>query len=157
QWRRARKRRHVQPEPRGPGVVQRLARLLGRRRLRGTDRGRERFELAADDRRLLEQRLLLQLVAPAPAIEEAVARPPEALPQLLALGARERAGLLPVGLEALHGRGGRLPVGRIGEGFGLLAQLDLRLRSRATLGVEAREALLATGEEAVARRAELLP
>src|SRR6185503_7857332 len=107
--------------------------------------------------RLLERRLARDLVAPPAAVEEPVARAAEALPQDLRLRARQRPDALPLRLEALHGRRRALPVGRVGQRLGLLAERGLLPRVLAALGIGLLPVLLPAREEAVARLAELLP
>jgi hypothetical protein len=59
--------------------------------LSSRERGGERVQPIAEPAPLLEQPLRLELVAPAAAIEEAIAGRAEALPEGLALRARQRA------------------------------------------------------------------
>src|SRR5207244_13591042 len=113
-----------------------LAGRLGSGAVLARERDGERIQLIADRPGLLEERLLCQLVAPAPALEEPIARFPEPLPQWVVLRARKRAALLPLDLQALHDRRGRIPVGRVGEGFGLLAERRLRCRGGTSLAVQ---------------------
>ena len=91
------------------------------------------------------------------ALEELVARGAEPLPQLVALLARQVAGLLPLRLQRLELLGGRGPVGRLGERLGLGDQRLLGLGDLGELlvldGAQALHALV----DRIADRLELIP
>jgi hypothetical protein len=124
-----------------------------RRRLTAVG-GRHVFEI--DDERLALGELaghrdLVPVVVP---LEEAVRRGAEAVPHDVGLVAAHGANRLPLGLQPLELGGGRVPVGRLGQHLGALAE-------RFLLGEVVRPRLLAAGqvfaaarEERVARDAE---
>src|SRR5207244_9300961 len=98
-----------------------------------------------------------ELVAAAAPVEEAVARRPEALPELLRLPVWQWPAALPLGLELLDARRGGVPVARIRKRLDLLAERRLLLCALASVDVPALEVLLPACEEAIARLAKLLP
>ena len=109
----------------------------------------ERFALGE----LARHRDLMTVVV---ALEEVIGRRAEARPHRLGLGAPHRADGLPLGLQPLHFGGGGIPVHRLGEGLGAIAERFL-LRQVVGPHLLARGEVLATsGEERIARGAEAL-
>src|SRR5262249_21758634 len=143
--------------PLGPRLVDRAPDLLDVGCVLAVQAGGEGLERRADFTRTLHCRLARDLLAPAPAIEEAIARRPEALPQRLRLPARRRPAAFPFGLQLLDRGRGRFPVGGVRERFGLLAERRFLLRVPAPLLVDAIEVLLASREEAIAGLTEGTP
>src|SRR5262249_3083506 len=143
----------VDGEPVRPRPVDRLRHLLRRWPVARGDGTGERLELLADATGAPRHLFACELAAPAAALEEAIAGGAEALPQHLGLVARRWAGALPFGLELLHRRRGRVPVGRVRERLGLLAEHRLLARVLAALAVEPIEVLFSPREEPIARLA----
>ena len=90
------------------------------------------------------------------ALEEAVARRAETLPDGIRMAARHGADLLPAGLQGYQFVGGLLPLLAVLQRLGLGAYLILELEVVLHLGLHAGEELPLALEEAVARRAEAL-
>ena len=108
-----------------PGRLRRLeARRRGRRAARraSPSAGSERLELRADPLARLLRGLPRVLVAVLVAVEEVVAGGAEPLPHRLGPALLDRPDRAPLGLQPLELGGGRLPVGGLPEGLGLLAE-----------------------------------
>ena len=117
----------------------------------------EPFQLKAERLARGHVHLPVDLVASFVALEEAIAGAAEAVPDRLGAVGSDLAGSLPVGLQLLDLGGGRLPVGRGGQGFGTHAQRLLGLEVSSPFVLAARTVLVAPGEELVAGLAEPLP
>ncbi len=121
----------------------------GARRVRGPPVPRARRPVASRSASLPASAISWRLMV---ALEEPVGSAAETVPDRFGLVAPDRADRLPLGLQPLHLGGGRVPVGRLGQRLGALAE---RFLARQVLGphlLPIGQILAAAREERVARR-----